>query len=95
MNPYSKVLIGIVCVVMLSIAGAATVSASDSVTITGIINDDGLLVDDLGTFYEIADNDIGWQVMDHTGERVEVVGVLEEGESEIKVIVVASFKLLS
>lgn len=91
MGVYRKALVGIFCVALLSTG----VAAGDMVTITGTVNNDGQLVDDAGQVYEIADNDLGWQVMDQSGEEIEVEGELEEDESGIKVIVVKSFKLFS
>jgi len=87
--------ISILCILLLSVVGSADILAGDTVTITGTINDDGQLVDGAGQIYEFADTDLGWQVMDQVGEEVEVEGKIEEDESDVKVIVVKSFKLLS
>jgi type 1 fimbria pilin len=90
-----KIVISILCILLLSVGGSANIFADDTVTITGTVNDDGQLVDDAGQIYEFADTDLGWQVMDQVGEKVEVEGKIEEEESDVKVIVVKSFKLLS
>jgi len=95
MGIFRKTVIGILCILLLSVGGSTNILAADTVTITGTVNDDGQLVDDAGQIYEFADTDLGWQVMDQVGEKVEIEGKIEEDESDVKVIVVESFKLLS
>ena len=95
MRIYGKIFVGILCVALLSLGSTVVVSAGEIVTVRGIINDNGQLADDSGQLYEIADTDLGWEVMDQVGDEVEVEGEIEEDESGIKVIVVKSFKLIS
>ena len=66
---------------------------ADEITITGIINDTYQIVADNGTVYEVADTDMGDDLLNHVGKTVEVVGdvIMEEG---VKVINVKSYKIL-
>jgi hypothetical protein len=93
MRNYRKTIIGILCVAFLGLSGFSAMA--DTVTIVGTVNEDGQLVDDAGQVYTIAEDDLGWEVMDTVGEQVEVVGMLEEDEGGQKVLVVQSFKVLS
>ncbi len=94
MGIHHKTLIGIICVAILGFATVVAI-AGDTVMITGTVNEDGQLVDDAGQVYQIADDDLGWEVMASVGEQVEVEAMVEEDESGVKVIVIKSFKLLS
>jgi hypothetical protein len=94
MKNHRNKVISIFCVLLLGLSGAVAFAGS-TVTITGTVNEDGQLVDETGQIYVIADDDLGWEVMDSVGEQVEVVGMVEEDESGMKVIVVKAFKLVS
>ena len=94
MKNYRSKVISIFCVFLLGLSGAVAF-AGNTVTITGTVNEDGQLVDETGQIYVIADDDLGWEVMDSIGEQVEVVGMVEEDESGMKVIIVKAFKLIS
>jgi hypothetical protein len=93
MRTYRKTIIGILCVAFLGLSCFS--ATADTVTIVGTVNEDGQLVDDAGQIYTIAEDDLGWEVMDSVGEQVEVVGMVEEDEGGLKVLVVQSFKVLS
>ena len=77
---------------VLSFAGTAI---STEVTITGEINDEYQIVARDGNIYEIADTDSGNELLNFIGSVAEVQGTVEENEEGIKVITVASFKILS
>jgi hypothetical protein len=62
-----------------------------SVTIVGEVNDQYQIVAKDGTIYEIADTELGNEVLKHIGEVVEVTGDVEE-EDGVKVIDVKSFE---
>ena len=90
-----KTIIGIsILVVFMAVAFAGTVLAAESMTITGTVNDDGMIVDDSGTIYEIAEGDKSDEVMQKTGSKVEVQGMVEEADGGNKTITIESYKVL-
>ena len=62
-----------------------------SVTIVGEVNDEYQIVAKDGTVYEIADTELGNEVLKHIGEVVEVTGDVDE-EDGVKVLDVKSFQ---
>ena len=62
-----------------------------SVNIVGEINDEYQIVAKDGTIYEIADTELGNEVLKHIGEVVEVTGDVEEDDG-VKVLDVKSFQ---
>ena len=62
-----------------------------SVTIVGEVNDQYQIVAKDGTIYEIADTELGNEVLKHIGEVVEVKGDVEEDDG-VKVLDVKSFQ---
>jgi hypothetical protein len=62
-----------------------------SVTIVGEVNDQYQIVAKDGTIYEIADTELGNEVLKHIGEVVEVTGDVEEDDGD-KVLDVKSFQ---
>ncbi|HUT43724.1 MAG TPA: hypothetical protein VMW95_05245 [Desulfobacterales bacterium] len=63
------------------------------ITITGTINDTNQIVADNGTVYEVADTDMGNDLLNNVGKTVEVIGAVVEEEG-VKVINVKSYKIL-
>ena len=88
-----KALISIICISILGVGAAAVGIAADSVKITGIVNDDGQLVDDSGQVYDISEDGVGPDVMEQSGEKITVDGMVMD-EDGAKVIVIKSFKLV-
>jgi hypothetical protein len=66
---------------------------ADEITITGTINDTDQIVAVNGTVYEVADTDMGNDLLNHVGKTVEVIGEVVEEEGA-KVINVKSYKVL-
>ena len=66
---------------------------ADEITITGMINDTYQIVGDNGTVYEVADTDMGNDLLNNVGKTVEVTGEVVEEEG-VKVINVKSYKVL-
>ena len=64
-----------------------------TVTIVGTINDDNEIVDNDGVVYEVADNDMGEEIMEHVGKKIEVKGTVME-EEDAKMITVTSYTVL-
>ena len=83
---------GVICVFSLILICSNPVFAVE-ITITGTINDTYQIVSDNGTVYEVADTDMGDDLLNHVGKTVEVMGDLIEEEG-IKVINVKSYKIL-
>jgi hypothetical protein len=63
------------------------------ITITGTINDTYQIVADNGTVYEVADTDMGNDMLDHVGKTVKVIGEVIE-EDGVKVINVKSYNVM-
>jgi hypothetical protein len=63
-----------------------------SVTIVGEVNDQYQIVAKDGAIYEIADTELGNELLKHIGEVAEVTGDVEE-EDGVKVLDVKSFEI--
>jgi hypothetical protein len=83
---------GIICILSFALMCSNPVLA-DEITVTGTINDAYQIVADDSTVYEVADTDMGDDLLNHVGKTVEVTGVVIEEEG-VKVINVKSYKLL-
>ena len=66
---------------------------STSTTIVGEVNDQYQIVTKDGTIYEIADTELGDEVLKFIGAVVEVTGDVIDEENGVKVIDVKSFKV--
>jgi hypothetical protein len=87
-----KIIIGILIIgLAVFVSGIAT--AGSPVSISGVINEDGQLVDDGGMAYDIAENEEGDELMEMIGQKVAVKGTVMEAEGT-KIITVTEFKLL-
>jgi hypothetical protein len=67
------------------------IAEPNSVTIVGEVNDEYQIVAKDGMIYEIADTELGNEILKHIGEVVEVTGDVEE-EDGVKVLDVKSFE---
>jgi len=67
------------------------IAEATSVTIVGEVNDQYQIVAKDGTIYEIADTELGNEILKHIGEVVEVTGDVEEDDG-VKVLDVKSFQ---
>ena len=83
---------GIICVFSFILIYSNPVFAGE-ITITGMINDTYQIVADNGTVYEVADTDMGNDLLNHVGKTVEVIGEVIE-EDGVKVINVKSYDIL-
>ena len=83
---------GIICVFSFMLVCSNPVFAGE-ITITGMINDTYQIVADNGTVYEVADTDMGNDLLNNVGKTVEVTGEVVEEEG-VKVINVKSYKIL-
>jgi len=87
-----KIFLGIL-IIGLSVFLSGISVAGSEVRISGIINDDGQLVDDSGMAYDIAENDEGNEVMEMVGQKVTVKGTVMEADGT-KMITITSFKIM-
>ncbi len=88
-------IIGIsILIVFLAVAFAGSIWAGETMTIVGIVNDDGDIVDQSGQIFEVADNDKAMEVSEKSGAKVEVKGMVEEGDSGLKTITIESYRIL-
>jgi hypothetical protein len=83
---------GVICVISLILICSNPAFAGE-ITITGTINDTYQIISDNGTVYEVADTDMGDDLLNHVGKTVEVTGEVVEEEG-VKVINVKSYKPL-
>jgi len=85
----------IVFVVLLAFSvflSSMVLAESTSITIVGEVNDQYQIVARGGTVYEIADTELGNELLKHIGEVAEVTGDVEE-EDGVKVLDVKSFEI--
>jgi hypothetical protein len=79
-----------VFVLMLAVPALAVES---EMTVIGEVNDNYQLVTDQGDVYEVADTDMGNDLLNNIGKKVEVTGTITE-EQGVKMIRVASYVVL-
>lgn len=87
-----KIFLGIL-IVALSVFISGIAVAGSEVSISGVINDDGQLVDNDGMTYDIADNENGEEIMEMVGHKIAVTGSVMESEGTT-IITVTEFKVL-
>lgn len=83
----------ITLIIILTVFLSGVGLAESEVSILGVINEDGQLVDDSGMAYDIAENDEGSEIMEMVGQKVAVKGTVMHAEGT-KIITVLSFKLM-
>ena len=87
-----KIFLGIL-IIGLTVFLSGIAIAGAEVSISGVINEDGQLVDDDGMAYDIAENEEGDEVMEMVGSKVTVKGTVMEAEGT-KIITISSFKII-
>ena len=87
-----KIFLGIL-IIGLSVILSGIAVAGPEVSISGVINEDGQLVDDDGMAYDIVENEEGDEVMEMVGSKVTVKGTVMEAEGT-KIITISSFKII-
>ena len=87
-----KIILGIL-IICLSVFISGNAVAGSEVNVSGVINEDGQLVDNDGMTYDIADNEEGEEIMEMVGRKVTVKGTVMESEGT-KIITVTEFNLL-
>ena len=87
-----KTSVRILAVLVLALVLATPVLAAE-VTLIGKVNDSYQIETDQGDVYDVADTDIGDELLNHVGEKVEVTGTISEEEG-VKIIRVAAYTVL-
>lgn len=87
-----KIFLGVLIMGLIVFLSGIVVAGSE-VSISGVINEDGQLMDESGMTYDIADNDQGNEVMEKVGSKVTITGTVMEAEGT-KVITVSSFEII-
>ena len=87
-----KIFLGILIIGLTVFLSGIAVAGSE-VSISGVINEDGQLIDNNGMAYDIAESDEGNELMEMTGQKVTVKGTVMEAEGT-KIITVSSFKII-
>ena len=89
-----KCLVMSILLTLLMAVCAAGIRAGETMTIVGVITEDGLIVDKSGVIYEIGENEKFEAVTEHTDVKIEVTGLVESDEGGNKIFMVESFKVL-
>ena len=84
-----RIIAGIILGMTLAVVFPAPVFA-DQTTVIGKVNDSYQIVTEEGVVYEVADTDIGNEMLNHVGKTVEASGLVTE-EDGVKVISVISY----
>ena len=88
-----KIFLGIL-IIGLTVFFSGIAIAGAEVSISGVISEDGQLVDDDGMAYDIAESEEGDQIMEMVGSKVTVKGTVMEAEGT-KIITVTTFKIIA
>ncbi len=72
---------------------APVLAAEVEMTIIGEVNDSYQIVTDQGDVYEVADTDVGNDLLNNIGKKVEITGTVADEEG-VKTITVASYLVL-
>lgn len=84
--------LGIICILSFAPGFSSPVYA-DQVTIVGTVNESYQIVTQDGAVYEVADTDMGNDLLNHVGEKVEATGMISE-EDGTKIIKVTGFRVI-
>ena len=74
-------------------AFAGPALSGENVTIVGTLNEDSQIVGNDGVVYEVADNNVAEEVMEHVGKKIEIKGTVMEEEGS-KTITITSYTVL-
>jgi hypothetical protein len=86
------ILTTLMALVALSMVMVAPVMATE-VTVVGLLNEDWAIEGEDGVLYEVEDSEVGNELLNHVGKKVEVLGTVNESEG-IKSIRVSKFTVL-
>ncbi len=81
------------CILVIAVFGVWTGVLAGQVTIKGTVNEDAQIVADDGEIYEVADTELGSEVVTLVGAKVLVMGTIEEREGK-RVVTVTAYQVL-
>jgi len=81
------------CVLVIAVFAICRGVLADQVTIKGTVNEDRQIVADDGEIYEVADTELGGEVVTLVGVKVLVMGTVEETDGK-KVVTVTAYQVL-
>ena len=87
-----KTSVKILAVLVLILVLAAP-AFSTEVTLIGKVNESYQIETDQGDVYDVADTDMGNELLNHVGETVEVTGIISEEEG-VKIIRVIAYMVI-
>lgn len=89
-NRFSGVLVAglLMSIMMFSLQATAA-----EVMVVGMVNDSYQIVTDDGETYAVADTEVGNEMLDQVGKKVEITGTIE-GDGDDKVLTVASYRIV-
>ena len=80
--------------VMLILGFVSSAALAGSMTVVGTIGDDNTITDESGAVYQIGESEKGDDVVEMSGMKVEVMGMVEEGTDGSKTIMIDSYKVV-
>jgi hypothetical protein len=86
-------LYGILVLAIVANLMTNTVSAEQEITVKGTVNEIGQLIDDNDAVYEIADTQMGIEVMELLGQEVSVTGTVMDADGT-KIITVTGYEIV-
>lgn len=85
---YAILVIFLVC----GIAGVA--AAGDDMRVVGTIGEDNTITDEAGNIYQIAESEKADEIIEYAGEKVEIMGTVEEADDGSKTIMINNYQLV-
>jgi hypothetical protein len=82
----------LVIFLVLGIAGVA--AAGDDMRVVGTIGEDNTITDEAGNIYQIVESEKGDEIIEYAGEKVEIMGTVEEADDGSKTIMINDYQLV-
>lgn len=92
-NKLRYITVGIICILSFTLVFLPFVFADQEASITGVVNDNYQIMAKDGTVYEVADTDMGNDLLNNVGKTVQATGFVTEEEG-VKVIIVISYTVV-
>lgn len=93
MNQHMEETVAIALLLSLLVLLPGPAQSESLVTISGVISEEGQLIDNDGVIYEIADSEIGFDLIDLAGHQVRVTGQVMTTD-EIVILIVEEFEII-
>ena len=93
MNQHTQETVTIALLLSLLVLLPGLAQSESLVTISGVISEEGQLIGNDGVIYEIADSEIGFELMELTGHQVTVTGQVTTTD-EFVLLTVESFQII-